>query len=215
MNLIEEASILEEKVEEAFIDMKISRKQQQKLFDEAELLKRNFPDIYAHSLRCCLLGKDAARYTGKFDFKISWSEENRFPDIRFYTKAIDPKILAYTAMTHDTGLVVGKADHHIHTYNMIRELFPFTSLVSLNHRMGEKRYVHDGRGLDEKSIRYSEYCASIFMVIDQFDTLTRPSSALTDEPIIVSGKHIIEILINNNKDHESLINKLYKKGVFK
>jgi len=138
-----------EKLNTAFLEIRLSPPQRDSLVYTLELLKNKNNKVYEHSLRVGLKGREVERFT---------------PDVK-------PNTLFYGGLLHDIGIVMGEKDHNIKAYYMLRGNYNFSARIALNHKYPFQR-INDDLPFSEPEKELNTYCSIIIGLIDRYDELT-------------------------------------------
>ena len=209
---------LDDALDQSFIDLEISPKQQGSIMNYLNLIKQKSERTWGHCVRVGLTGKEVANFT----------------------HTINPKALYYPGLLHDVGKVLTNSDslektqnfderdkkelsrHPADSYRLLRGIHDFSAEVALRHHsfQGERSYP---KQLPKSDLTFSratnsmiDYCARLIGLIDFYDAATyrkNDNFSIGDSKLLTDREVKVE-LIKENKDQSCLINKLYEVGIF-
>lgn len=209
--------MLEQKLEDAFNELAIPRKQQDSLKIYLELIRRRDEETWEHSIRTGLKGIEVANYI----------------------HIVHPKVLFYAGLLHDVGKALtnpkslkknkgfNKSDarelkRHIEdSYRLIMGDYKFSAeIVYFHHEYKEKGTLKKLPNLGISFSKGSEvnirYYARILALIDFYDSVTyRENDKFSpSNPRLPTKEETKQILLEHNPDQIHFINELYKDGIF-
>jgi len=206
---------LEKELEKAFIELNISKENEDSLKYYLDPVKSKDRDTYNHCVRVSLLGIKVARH-----------------------KAMDEKALFYPGLLHDTGKafidssILKKENlneeemkemkkHVEYSHHFVSGPFEFSArVIALHHKYQEKSYPEK---MPESAINIElspqteekiKICSRYLAIIDKYDAGTSRLNNRAFE-IIKTYESFKNYLCATNPDQKELINDLYACGIFK
>lgn len=203
---------LKKRLNSVFTELKISKRQKEKITVFLNLLKIKDKSTYEHLIRVGLLAKSIGEFI-----------------------QLDPKALFYAGLLHDVGKAQTKREtlaktegwnnedtvemmkHVIDGYRLIRDCFDFSAEVILwHHKFQSKGYpeeipplLHD---YSEKAKVMIPIYGRILSLADMFDALHRSNNRYSNSQL--DGNQIKVKMITLNNDQRALVEKLYAAGIF-
>lgn len=204
--------ILEEKLENAFVELEISQTNQESIKNYLNILKKKDKDTYEHSIRVGLLGVKIAEYT------------NLNKKVLFFAGVlhdigkvlIDSKLLKKTEGFNDKDMEEMK-NHPEYAYKMLKGVHEFSAAIALrHHKFQENGYPKE---IPDFKIPFSENTeesinnyAKILSLIDSYDAL---KTRINDkEKRRLREDEVKSLLLNKNSDKIYFIEDLYKNKIF-
>jgi len=209
---------LDQRLNESFIELEISKEQQDSILLYLNLIKNRSTQTWEHSVRVGLTGKSIAEYT----------------------HIVEPKALYYPGLLHDVGkslihpLSLDKkqgfndndrkelSKHPIDGYRILKGIHDFSARVALTHHefQGERSYPRKVPRLELNLLNQTQamisYCARLISLIDFYDAATfRENDRYSPgKPRLLTNEEVKSDLIKHNPDQKYLIENLYNVKIF-
>ena len=207
---------LEEELENAYKELEIEERNIGSLNACLGMIKGRDNLTWEHCLRVGLKGKDVGDFINQ-----------------------DPKILFYSGLLHDVGKILTNPNslkksedfnskdmrelkkHPKEGYVLLKEIHSFSSEVLLRHHLfQENSYPEVLPHLPEEFSRATEvminYFSRVLALVDFYDALVsrKNQKFVKGKQRFLTKRESRQIIIENNKDQEYFIEKLYKKRIF-
>ena len=202
---------LEEKLDGAFTELRIDRKNQKSIKNYLNILKAKDYATYAHSIRVGLLGARIAKHLGMSQKALLFA--GTLHDLGKIM--VEPEVLKKTEKFGEKDMEVMKK-HPEYSYDILKEIHPFSAEIAVrHHEYQENSYPSK---LPESKIEFSwatkfkiDKYSEILAYADFYDATTRDDGKFGNFPL--TNDEVKSIMQEEYPLHRYLIENLFAKGI--